>query len=100
MNTVTEEELWEVQLRHWPESRRLTEQEVVDWVFAPGLTGQTQGRRAMMVVIALQNPVRVWYRTHAANTPAGAMRPEGGWMGCRYGKHDGDYISGFDNVNG
>lgn len=98
MSEITIADLWEVQLQEYPESRMLTEQEVADWVFDRSLTEAQKNRRAGMVVLAWQYPVRVWYRTHAADKPAHGLRPAGGWMGCRVGLSGGDYISGYDHL--
>lgn len=83
----TEQELWAAQLTQYPDSVRLSPVDVIRWAEAP-TDPIRQLRRYRAICMALQDPVHVWYRT----------KPEGGFMGCRFGQEPSEYLSNFDDL--
>lgn len=75
---LVREELWQVQLREYPESVRLTVLDVLNWA-------GKDVRRLRSLALVLQQDVTVWYRIPGM----------GEVTGCRYGYEGSEYLSGF-----
>jgi hypothetical protein len=75
--------LWEAQLREWPESEKISVQEMYRWADAAP-TIERKLSRWMMIGMALQFPRFIFYRTHPADG-----KP---WVGCRYGPKGHQYL--------
>lgn len=82
----THDELWDAQLREYPSSVRMSEQDIAMWAYA-AVTGYEQQRRLARIGSSLVDPVRVYYRT--ANRPTAHI-------GCRYGVDGADYTAFTD----
>lgn len=78
---LTEADLWKVQLELWPGSEELSAAAMIK--MADSLTESLEFPFLRTLVLALQYPVHIFYRTKE------------GHIGCRYGVDGPDYISGF-----
>ena len=78
---ISQKKLWEVQLREWPNSKRLTVHDMYRWCdAAPNI--QQKLSRYMQISMALQYPVHVFYRIEGTR-----------YMGIRYGLKGHQYMS-------
>ena len=82
----THDELWEAQLREYPSSVRMSEQDIAMWAYA-ATTEYSRNHRLAKIGSSLVKPVRVYYRT--ANRPTAHI-------GCRYGVDAADYTAFTD----
>lgn len=93
---LTTQDLWQAQLREWPDSVQMTPQQVRAWA-ERGATLADRYRRLQGVSLAIQYPVHVWYLTKMPTTLALGPGP-GVHMGCRFGLEGHEYMSGYDDV--
>lgn len=84
----TADDLWAAQLALYPNSVRLSTSDLFRWADDPDLTADRKLMRYRSLSLALQYPNQVWYRT----------KPNGGFMGCRYGLKDHEYLSNFNDL--
>ena len=75
-----EEELWAAQLQHWPDSVKLTPDEVIAWAW-------DRQDRCRTVLLSISKPTVVWYRTPNA---FGTFNME--YRGFRYGIEGHEYM--------
>ena len=74
---MNEQDLWDAQLREFPDSVRVTPGEVVMWA-------QANLARATSVLVTIDHPPGIYYRiTHE----------HGEWRGYRYGVKGEEYVS-------
>ena len=81
--------LWEAQLRIWPESEKISIQEMYRWAEAAPEPGN-QLHRWRLIALAMQHPRWIFYRTAPVEQPH--------WIGCRYGIQASQYLSGFSDL--
>lgn len=93
---LTTQDLWQAQLREWPDSVRMTPQQVQQWA-ERGATLADRCRRLLAISMALQYPVHVWYLTAPPATLAFGPHP-GVHMGCRFGVEGHEYLGGFSDL--
>ena len=82
--SVSYKKLWEVQLREYPESVRLTPWQMIQWAYGFD-NPEDRALRSLQLAGAIQLPRMLFYIT----------RPERGDVGCRYGLKGYQYISGY-----
>lgn len=84
--SLTTEELWEAQLREWPNSEQITVQDAFKWADA-GKTVEAKLSRYMQLSMALQYPCVIYYRMDAPTSYNGEFR------GIRFGMEGHEYMS-------
>jgi hypothetical protein len=85
-----EDELWQAQLKFWPNSVRMSLKEVYAWCGEP-YENLWRSARWSGVALALQYPAVVFYKLSPKDT---------GLRGFRYGVNGHEYMSGFDCMKG
>jgi hypothetical protein len=78
---ISKKKLWEVQLREWPNSKRLTVHDMYKWCDAVSNTEQKLSRY-MQISMALQYPACVFYCIEGTR-----------YMGFRFGLKGHQYMS-------
>lgn len=78
---ISKKKLWDVQLREWPNSKRLTVHDMYKWCGAVSKTEQKLSRY-MQISMALQYPACVFYYIEGTR-----------YMGFRFGLKGHQYMS-------
>ena len=78
---ISKKKLWDVQLREWPNSKRLTVHDMYRWCDAVSNTEQKLSRY-MQISLALQYPAYVFYYIEGTR-----------YMGFRFGLKGHQYMS-------
>jgi hypothetical protein len=82
--SISYKKLWEVQLREYPQSIRLTPWQMLEWAYSFERSDD-RAFRFQQLAGSIQLSKALFYIT----------RPEKGDVGCRYGLKGYQYISGF-----
>jgi hypothetical protein len=85
-----EDELWQAQLKLYPNSIRMTIHEVYAWCDAP-VEERWRKARWSNVALAMQCPAWVFYKLSPKDT---------GLRGIRFGVNESEYFSGFNCMKG
>jgi hypothetical protein len=87
---VSKKDLWEAQLREWPESIRVTVPEMIEWIDSKRSSKHVRfyGEHVLWrsMAMCMQHSNGVFYRT--------SSRPDA-HVGFRFGLHGSQYISGW-----
>ena len=79
---ISKKKLWDVQLREWPNSKRLTVHDMYRWCDAVSNNPHTKLSRYMQISMALQYPACVFYYIEGTR-----------YMGIRFGLKGHQYMS-------
>ena len=81
--------LWKAQLELYPQSERISIQEMYCWANeAP--TIEAKLARWKMIAMAMQKPRWIFYRTRP--------KDQQHFIGCRYGVKDSQYVSNYSDL--
>ena len=82
--SISYKKLWEVQLKEYPESVRLTPWQMIEWAHSFKRLDE-RAFRFQQIASTIQLGKSLFYIT----------RPEKGHVGCRWGPQGHQYMSGF-----